>query len=292
MYKLIAIDLDGTLLNSQGEISDENRLYLKKAIDRGIEVVLASGRPIDSVENLSLEIGANKYLISGNGAVVYGIQEKEILYNKFLSKAQVLNIIKMCKDNSIYCNVYTENEIIAESLNYNILFYYRENANKDEEKRTKINIVNDMYKYIESSQVEKYLKITVCDDSQLIFNSILRKLKTISDVDVLDVSHMSRKIIKDGTERIQIEYFYTEITNRNVNKWEAIKYIIEKDGIAPEEVVGIGDNINDKEMIEYAGLGVAMGNSSPDVKAVAKIVVADNNSDGVAEAIKKYILND
>lgn len=292
MYKLIAIDLDGTLLNSQGEISDENRLYLKKTIDRGIEVVLASGRPIDSVENLSLEIGANKYLISGNGAVVYGIQEKEILYNKFLSKAQVLNIIKMCKDNSIYCNVYTENEIIAESLNYNILFYYRENANKDEEKRTKINIVNDMYKYIESSQVEKYLKITVCDDSQLIFNSILRKLKTISDVDVLDVSHMSRKIIKDGTERIQIEYFYTEITNRNVNKWEAIKYIIEKDGIAPEEVVGIGDNINDKEMIEYAGLGVAMGNSSPDVKAVAKIVVADNNSDGVAEAIKKYILND
>ena len=149
-----------------------------------------------------------------------------------------------------------------------------------------------MYKYIESSQVEKYLKITVCDDSQLIFNSILRKLKTISDVDVLDVSHMSRKIIKDGTERIQIEYFYTEITNLNVNKWEAIKYIIEKDGIAPDEVVGIGDNINDKEMIEYAGLGVAMGNSSPDVKAVAKIVVADNNSDGVAEAIKKYILND
>ena len=292
MYKLIAIDLDGTLLNSQGEISDENRLYLKKAINSGIEVVLASGRPIDSVENLSLEIGANRYLISGNGSVVYGIQEKEILYNKFLSKAQVLNIIKMCKDNSIYCNVYTENEIIAESLNYNILFYYRENANKDEEKRTKINIVNDMYKYIESSQVEKYLKITVCDDSQLIFNSILRKLKTISDVDVLDVSHMSRKIIKDGTERIQIEYFYTEITNRNVNKWEAIKYIIEKDGIAPEEVVGIGDNINDKEMIEYAGLGVAMGNSSPDVKAVAKIVVADNNSDGVAEAIKKYILND
>ena len=292
MYKLIAIDLDGTLLNSQGEISDENRLYLKKAINSGIEVVLASGRPIDSVENLSLEIGANKYLISGNGAVVCGIQEKEILYNKFLSKAQVLNIIKMCKDNSIYCNVYTENEIIAESLNYNILFYYRENANKDEEKRTKINIVNDMYKYIESSQVEKYLKITVCDDSQLIFNSILRKLKTISDVDVLDVSHMSRKIIKDGTERIQIEYFYTEITNLNVNKWEAIKYIIEKDGIAPDEVVGIGDNINDKEMIEYAGLGVAMGNSSPDVKAVAKIVVADNNSDGVAEAIKKYILND
>lgn len=290
MYKLIAIDLDGTLLNSQGEISEENKIYLKKALDVGIDIVLASGRPIDSVENLSLDIGACNYLISGNGAVVYGIKEKQILYNKFLSKSQVLNIIKMCKDNSIYCNVYTEKEIIAESLNYNILFYYRENANKDEEKRTKINIVNDMYKYVESSQIEKFLKITVCDDSQLIFNSIIRKLKTISDVDVLDVSHMSRKVIKDGTERIQIEYFYTEITNRNVNKWEAVKYIMDKDGIDQSEVVGIGDNINDKEMIEYAGLGIAMGNSSPDVKEVADIVVSDNNSDGVAEAIKLYIL--
>lgn len=290
MYKIIAIDLDGTLLNSQGEISEENKNYLKKAIDNGIDVVLASGRPIDSVENLSHEIGANKYLISGNGAVVYGIQEKEILYNKFMTKSQVLKIIKMCKENSIYCNVYTENEIIAESLNYNILFYYRENANKDEEKRTKINIVNDMYKYVETSQVDKFLKITVCDDSQLIFNSIIRKLKTISDVDVLDVSHMSRKIIKDGTERIQIEYFYTEITNKNVNKWEALKYIMEKEGIDASQVVGIGDNINDKELIEYSGLGIAMGNSSPDVKEIAKKVVSDNNSDGVAEAIKLYIL--
>lgn len=292
MYKIIAIDLDGTLLNSQGEISEENKIYLKKAIDSGIDVVLASGRPIDSVENLAYEIGANKYLISGNGAVVYGIQEKSILYNKFMSKEQVLRIIKLCKDNSIYCNVYTENEIIAESLNYNILFYYRENANKDEEKRTKINIVNDMHKYIETSQVENYLKITVCDDSQLIFNSILRKLKTITDVDVLDVSHMSRKVIKDGTERVQIEYFYTEITNKNVNKWEALKYIMEKEGIDSSEVVGIGDNINDKELIQYSGLGIAMGNSSPDVKEVAKKVVSDNNSDGVAEAIKFFVLSD
>ena len=244
MYKIIAIDLDGTLLNSQGEISEENKNYLKKAIDNGIDVVLASGRPIDSVENLSHEIGANKYLISGNGAVVYGIQEKEILYNKFMTKSQVLKIIKMCKENSIYCNVYTENEIIAESLNYNILFYYRENANKDEEKRTKINIVNDMYKYVETSQVDKFLKITVCDDSQLIFNSIIR----------------------------------------------ALKYIMEKEGIDASQVVGIGDNINDKELIEYSGLGIAMGNSSPDVKEIAKIVVSDNNSDGVAEAIKLYIL--
>ena len=102
---------------------------------------------------------------------------------------------------------------------------------------------------------------------------------------------MFRKVIKDGTERVQIEYFYTEITNRNVNKWEAVKYIMEKNGIDASEVVGIGDNINDKEMIEYAGLGVAMGNSSPDVKQVADVVVGDNNSDGVAEALKLYVLN-
>lgn len=102
---------------------------------------------------------------------------------------------------------------------------------------------------------------------------------------------MSRKTIKDGTDNIQIEYFYTEITNKNVNKWTAIEYLLDKQKILPEEVIAIGDNVNDKEMIENAGLGVVMGNSSPQMKEIADIVVSDNNSDGIAEAIEKFILN-
>lgn len=290
MYKLVAMDLDGTLLNSYGEVSQATKAGIKEAIEKGVEIVLASGRPISSVETLANEIGANNFLISGNGAVAYDIKKKEIIHNKFLSKEQVLNIVKICDENSIYYNIYTENEVITKALNYNTLFYYKENANKQEDKRTSISIISDIYDYVEKSEGENFLKVTVCDDMQIIFNSIIRKLRTIPDIDVLDVAHMSRKIIKSGTEEVPVQYYYTEITNKNVNKWCALESIMERLNISREETIGIGDNINDKELIENAGLGVAMGNSAPYIKDMADIVVADNNSDGVLEVLKKYIL--
>ena len=95
MYKLVAIDLDGTLLNSSGEVSNNTKNAIKQAIDNGIEVVLASGRTIESFENFALELGAKNYLISGNGSAVYDIQNKEIIYSNFLSKEQVLKIAKV-----------------------------------------------------------------------------------------------------------------------------------------------------------------------------------------------------
>lgn len=292
MYKIVTVDLDGTLLNSAGEVSDYTKDIIQKSINKGTDIILASGRPINSVESIAYEIGSKNYLISGNGAIVYDIAKKEVIYDRFLNKEQVLNIVKICEENSIYCNVYTEMEVIAKSLNYNVLFYYKENARKEEGKRTNINIVPNMYKYIEDLSEERFLKVTVCDDNRMIFNSIIRKLKLINDIDVLDVSHMSRKVIKDGTSQIPIEYYYTEITNHNVNKWTAIEFLINKLHIQREDVIGIGDNVNDKEMIENAGLGVAMGNSSPEMKAIADVVVSDNNSEGVAEVIKKFVLED
>lgn len=292
MYKIVAIDLDGTLLNSFGEITPKTKEVLKMAINRGVQVVLASGRPISAIENIANEIGSKEYLISGNGALVYDIQKSEVVYDKFLAKDQVLKIVDICEENSIYCNVYTETEVIAKSLNYNVLFYHKENAKKVEGKRTNINIVSNMRKYIEElSDESRFLKMTVCDPSRMIFNGIIRKLRNIDTIDVLDVSHMSRKTIKDGTDNVQIEYYYTEITNKNVNKWSAIEYLLELQNISSEEVMAIGDNVNDKEMIENAGLGVVMGNSSPQMKEIADVVVSDNNSDGIVEAIEKYILN-
>ena len=292
MYKIVTVDLDGTLLNSAGEVSDYTKDIIQKSINRGTDVILASGRPINSVESIAYEIGSKNYLISGNGAIVYDIAKKEVIYDRFLNKEQVLNIVRICEENSIYCNVYTEMEVIAKSLNYNVLFYYKENARKAEGKRTNINIVPNMYKYIEELSQERFLKVTVCDDNRMIFNSIIRKLKLINDIDVLYVSHMSRKVIKDGTSQIPIEYYYTEITNKNVNKWTAIEFLLNKLHIQKEDVIGIGDNVNDKELLENAGLGVAMGNSSPEMKAIADVVVSDNNSEGVAEVIRKFVLED
>lgn len=230
-------------------------------------------------------------MISGNGAAVYDIRAKEIIYSKFLSKDQVLKIASLCEENSIHYNIYTEKEIIAKNLSYNILYYHKENLKKPENKRTYINIVPNMLEYIENLKDEKFLKITICDEDVKIFNGIIKKIKLLDQFDVLDVEYMSRKKIKCGTEEVLVEYYYTEITNENVNKWTAIEFLINKLNIKPEEVIAIGDNFNDREMIEKSGLGIVMGNSNPFMKICGDLIVTDNNSDGVCEAIEKYILN-
>ena len=256
MYKLIAIDLDGTLLNSYGQISTRSKNTINQAIQKGVEVVLTSGRGIMSVKNLADEVNANNYIICGNGAMVYDVKKESLMYSNLLSQKKVLQLIQICDENSIYYSVYTKSGIITKNLNYNVLFYHQEN-----------------------------------DDNNIIFNSIIKKMKKIKGIDILDVGHMSRKLIKSGTEEFSIEYFYTEINSQNVDKWTAISYLIEKLDIKKEEVMAIGDNVNDKTMLENAGLGVAMENSAPYIKEISDIVTSNNNEDGVAKIIEKKILD-
>ena len=288
MYKLVAIDLDGTMLNSYGIVTENTKKIIKETIKKGTDVIIASGRPIDSIQTIAKEIGSNNYFIAGNGALIYDIKNEQVIYEKYMSKQKVLEIIKLCEENSIAYNVYTEKTILATSLKYNVLYYQKENLKKEEKKQTSINIVKDMHNYIENSEEEKILKISICDDSKSIFNSILRKLKNVEGIEVLDVSHMSRKMIKQGTEDIPIEYYYTEISLKEVDKWNAIEYLIEKLNIQKEEVIAIGDNINDKKMIENAGLGVVMEGSTPVVTNIADYITTSNNEEGVAKALEKF----
>ena len=291
MYKLVAIDLDGTLLDSYGQISEKSKNIIQKAINKGTKIVLASGRGKMSVRNFALDIGSDEYMICGNGALVYDLKNEEIIYEKFLSQKKVLQLIKTCEKNSIYYSIYTEKGIIAKSLNYNVLFYNHENSNKPDNKKTNIYLTDDVYQYILNRKENDYTKITICDDNSIIFNSIIRKLRRISGIDVLDVGHMTRKLLKLGTEVHSLEFFYTEITSENTNKWNAIEFLIEKLGIRKEEVIAIGDNVNDQAMLENAGIGIAMANSAPYVQKAADFVTESNNDDGVAKAIEKYILN-
>ena len=290
MYKLIAIDLDGTMLNKYGIITQNTKEIIKKVQEKGIEVIIASGRTINSVKNFSKEINSENYFISGNGAITYDIKNDKILYENVLSKNKAQQVIKICEENSIYYSVYTENGIITKNLNYNTLYYYKENLNKEEKEKTHINIVQDVYNYIEEKD-EKILKIMICDNNQLVFKSILKKIKEITDIEILDVSHMSRKLIKQGTEEIALEYFYTEITSKNVDKWNALEMLIEMLNITKDEVITIGDNANDVKMIQNAGLGVAMGESAPYIKEQANIVTESNDNDGVAKILQQYLLN-
>ena len=100
---------------------------------------------------------------------------------------------------------------------------------------------------------------------------------------------MSKKIIRIGTQEYKVEYFYTEVTNKNANKWEAIEFLIKQLGIEKNEVMCIGDNMNDLKMIKNSGLGIAMKNSAIEKRNIADYITEDNNSDGVGKAIYKYI---
>ena len=289
MYKLVAVDLDGTMLNSYGIVTENTKKVIKETIKNGIDVIIASGRPIDSIKEIAKEIGSEKYFIAGNGALIYDIKKEEIIYDKYMSKEKVLEIIKVCEENSIAYNVYTDKTILATSLKYNVLYYHKENLKKEENKKTNISIVKDMYEYVKQMKEEKFLKITVCDKTKSVFNSIIKKLREIDDIEVLDVLHMSRKIIKQGTKDVTIEYYYTEISSKNVDKWYAIEYLLDLLNLKQEEIIAIGDNINDKKMIEKAGLGIAMKDSTPVITNIADYVTKDNNNEeGVANSIKKF----
>ena len=288
MYKLVAIDLDGTMLNQYGMVTEKTKNAIKKTIEKGIDVIIASGRPIDSIKTIAKEIGSEKFFIAGNGALIYDIQKDEIIYDKFLPKEKVLEIIKICEENSISYNVYTDKTILATSLKYNVLYYQKENLKKEESKKTKISIVENMYEYVKNKNEDRFLKITICDEDKLIFQSIMRKLKQIEKIEVLEVSHMSRKTITQGTQEIKIEYYYTEISSENVDKYDAIQYLAEKLNIKNEEIIAIGDNINDKKMIEKSGLGIAMKGSSPDVIEISDYVTDSNDEDGVANALERF----
>ena len=289
MYKLIAIDLDGTMLNQYGLITQKTKETIKKVQEKGIELIIASGRGISSVKNFAKEIDSRNYFISGNGSIIYDIKNEQILYENILKKSKILDIIKICRENSIYYNVYTEKGIIAESLKYNTLYYYKENLNKEEENQTNINIVPNIEDYVANSN-EKFLKVMICDKTKTVFNSIQKRLQEIPNVQILEVSHMSRKIIKQGTEEIPLEYFYTEITAENVDKWNALTFLIKKLNIQKEETMTIGDNSNDINMIKNAGMGIAMGESPIEVKEIAKFVTDNNDEDGVAKALSKLML--
>lgn len=289
MYKLVAIDLDGTLLNSYGEVSEKNKKAIKKAMQNGKEIVIASGRPLQSAKSFALESGASNYVTCGNGSLLYDVRNDKILFDKFIDRQKVLEIIKICEGNSIFYCLYTENLTISKTLNYNILFYNNENKKMPEDKQTNIKIISDIYKYVEENPNIGILKITICDESSIIFGGIIKRLRQISDVDVLDVQHMARKVITSGTEDVKVEYHYTEITSKDVNKWMAIQNLANRLNIKPSEVIAIGDNMNDMEMIENAGLGVIMGNSAEYMHEFADVVAPTNNDDGVAYILEKYL---
>ena len=285
LYKMIAIDIDGTLLNSKNELSENTKKVLKEASDRGIFVVLTSGRISKNIVNFCNQIGADKYLISENGASIINLQTGELEYSKYISKDVANKVIDICEENSIYYMVYTQEELIVKNIKYMSLFFYKQNYNPN----ARIKQVVAGRDYINSIN-SNITKLMICDEDRSIYRSIINKLKVIEEIDILPVPHTSVKKIKVDGEEKTIKYSYADISAKGANKWTAVEYLANKLGIKRSEIIAIGDNINDMHMIYNAGLGVAMSNGSPYVQRVANKVAPSNDNEGVAQIVEKYVL--
>lgn len=286
MYKIVAIDIDGTLLNSKSELTDRTVNALKRASDLGVCIVLTSGRMTSIIKSFCERIGANKYLIAENGASIVDLQTDTMIYKNYIPKSVVLSIIDICIENNIYYMVYTDKELIVKDLKHMALFFYKQNYNPNARIETHL-AGRD---YIESID-DYFTKMMICDEDRSIYNSIVNKLGKIEQIDITSVPHISSKKLQFGTEEKTIEYSYADISAKNANKWTALEKLINILGVNTDEVIAIGDNINDLSMVKNAGLGVAMKNGIDSLKEIADVIAESNDEDGVAQIIEKYILN-
>lgn len=290
MYKFIAIDIDGTLLNSAGELTKHTKDTIRKVTDMGIKVVLTSGRVTDSVRGIASELNTDRHIICDNGATIVDLDTSEIVYSKYIDKSTIIRLVDFCLTNNIYYMVFTNKEIIVKDLKHMAFAFYKQRHHLKDEATGISQIKFAGIDYIKRIK-EPFTRIIICDEDRAIYNSIINMLKSFDDIELLAAPHISNKIVKDGDKEILLSYSYAEILAKDTNKWTAIKSLANKLGIKKDEIIAIGDNFNDIEMIQNAGLGVAMNNGSPVAKEVAQVIAPSNNEDGVAKIMEKYVLN-
>ena len=263
MYKLIASDMDGTLLRSDRTISEETKEAIRNIKDKGAVFVLSTGRPLIAVEKYNELLNLNCPVILYNGAMIFDFSNRKVLFEVFLDFEYAKYIWDEGNKKKLEMYVWANNDLYT-------------------------NFINDkVYDYI----VESHAEIHKLDDIKDIKGKNITKIIWDEDPELL------KRYIKELDEikfNEKVNYctsmsYYLEFFNKETSKKVAIQKLEEIYGIKREEVIAIGDGKNDMEMIKYAGLGVAMDNAIDEVKKVAKVVTKSNNEDGVLEIIKKFI---
>jgi hypothetical protein len=272
MYKLISVDLDGTLLNSRKKISKENKEAIELAIEKGVKVVVCSGRVFKGARVYARELNIREPLISCNGAVIRDIKTDEMYYSNLLRKDDCYNIIDICRKENIYFHVYIDNDVYTEKPECPSVSYWRGNSEQPEEDRVKVYMTDDFNKVVNQSSVQVSKFVAISRDFGLL-SKVRTKIEGINNVDVMSSNHDN-----------------FEVVNKGVNKGTALKFLSEKLKIESKEIIAIGDNENDLEMLKYAGFRIAMGNAEKSVKEIADHITLSNDENGVAEAIMKLVL--
>lgn len=279
MIKLVASDLDGTIIDKDNKVNNLNFTAIKKIKDNGLDFVVCTGKTYPFAKNMCEQFDAN-YGIFGNGNQIVDLKTGKEIYTNLLSSSEVNLCIEIARENDLHVHIYSDNSIITENLMYMDLRNYKLHEN------------NPNINFVIVENIQKYVKNNKIPVSQLIISSTtsLQDIKKSIDKQ-LDVSINiinKRGIYKDYI--IDKEYEYLNISPKKTNKNIALNILGNHLNINKSEMMAIGDNLNDYEMIKNSGIGIAVANSYDDVKKVAKYITKNNVEEGgFAEAINKFI---
>lgn len=274
--KLICIDMDGTLLNNDHEVSEKNKEILKKVHSKGINIALTTGRIFISARYYSDLIGINTPVIASNGAYIKNKYEDKAILEGSLNKEDAIEIYKIVKKYKLNITFNSWDTLIRETEVPKSHAYYIMNKQLSEDKKVKFLITNDIISTINNFS-ESILKGIVIEEKDNKDNLWAAK-KEIKEK-FKDKLH----VVSSGNDNF-------EIMDGSISKGSAVLHLAKIFNIDKEEVMCIGDSENDISMLKVAGLSIAMGNGNDIVKEVADFITDTNNNDGVAKAIEKYVL--
>lgn len=273
-YKMICIDMDGTLLNSKHEVSERNKEAIKKAIEKGIVVAITTGRIFRSAKIYADLLGIKTPIVASNGGFIKEQDKEEVIYKSALTYNQLKKIDSVIKkyNLNVYYNLY-DGIILEKTLDENHAYKQANKRAKREEDKITIRENVDIDKAFKEHEGDVLKAICIENENIEGLNKAKEELKGIEGLEVVSSWSNNFEVMPEGT-----------------CKWSGIKQLAKILGIKEDEVICIGDSENDLSMIQNAGFGIAMGNGRDDVKEAAKYITDDNEHDGVGKAIEKIVL--
>lgn len=267
-YKLLVLDVDGTLLNDEREISKRTLAALLKVQQMGVRIVLASGRPTYGLMPLAktLELGNyGGFVLSYNGCQIIKAQNGEILFERRINPEMLPYLEKKARKNGFAIFTYHDDTLITDS--------------PDNE-------------YIKNEALLNNLKIIREDEFSTAIDFAPCKCMLVSDKEkaLIGLEQHWEKRLAGTLDAFRSEPYFLEVVPCGVNKANTLGALLEHLGVTREEVIAVGDGVCDVTMLQLAGMGVAMGHSQDSVKVCVDYVTASNEEDGVALAVEKLIL--
>lgn len=269
MNRVVFIDIDGTLRNDKGEITQRTKNSIKKATQAGILVVICSGRPRNSTEEISKECKASPYVIASNGSQVYNYQDNKMLYRNPMKKEACVELYQLAIKNDMIFVMNLEEGRVASKV--------RENSSEQL-------LVGPIEKFLEQNEVVQCLFI----DSD--FEKVKRMKQEIEKVEGVAIRNCSKSLTNPSIEPRETSYY--DIADIHTLKGNGIKEFCHRMNIDLKDTIAIGDDFNDVSMFETAGYSVVMGNAHESIKKnYADEVTKTNNEEGVAVFLEKLVEN-